>query len=164
MSETDTISIGNRLPTIACILAQDEYRVAVSWSGGVYAGTTIEIDLAPVILLYKIYKPLRDDPTLFKSVHVTAMGSAIAWGEDEAIDMAAATLERLADETMTAGDFRAFLDRHRLTLDAAAGQLGVSRRLVAHYAKGRSIPRYIALACAYLDRQAEMNKTSGANA
>jgi lambda repressor-like predicted transcriptional regulator len=48
---------------------------------------------------------------------------------------------------MTNADFAGFLKRNGLSLDAAAIQLGVSRRLVAYYAKDRPVPRYIALAC-----------------
>jgi hypothetical protein len=47
-------------------------------------------------LTYKIYRPLHDNPELFKSVHLTADGTAIAWGD---IDMAATTIERLAEES-----------------------------------------------------------------
>src|SRR5208337_4934684 len=32
-------------------------------------------------------------------------------------------------------------------------QLGISRRLVAYYSSKRQVPRYIALACRYLDRE-----------
>ena len=46
---------------------------------------------------------------------------------------------------------RHFSTRNNLSLDAAAGQLGISRRLVAYYAKNRPVPRYIALACKYLE-------------
>jgi hypothetical protein len=123
----------------------------VTWSRGSYKGTTTEVDIAPLIYSKKIFAPLRNDPALFQTVHNVERGAAIAWGDDDKIDMAATTVERLADESMTPADFSAFLQRHSLSLDAAAAQLGISRRLVAYYAKERAIPRYIALACAYLD-------------
>jgi hypothetical protein len=47
---------------------------------------------------------------------------------------------------MSSADFRAWLERHGFTYDAAAAQLGISR-----YAGKRNVPRYIALACRYLD-------------
>ncbi|HUJ83957.1 MAG TPA: MucR family transcriptional regulator, partial [Candidatus Acidoferrales bacterium] len=87
----------------------------------------------------------------FQTVHIVEGGAAIAWGDGDEIDIAATTVERLADESMTPADFSAFLQRHSLSFDAAAAQLGISRRLVAYYVKEREIPRYIALACAYLD-------------
>ncbi len=52
---------------------------------------------------------------------------------------------------MTPADFSAFLTRHGLTFKAAGNQLGISPRLVAHYASGLDVPRYIALACRYID-------------
>ncbi len=109
------------------------------------------VDLAPLILSKKIFAPLREDKALFRTVHVVEDGAAIAWGADGAIDVAATTVESLADETMTSVDFSDFLRRNGFSFDAAAAQLGISRRLVAYYAQERTIPRYIALACAYLD-------------
>jgi hypothetical protein len=35
--------------------------------------------------------------------------------------------------------------------DGAAAQLGISRQQVTYYSESKSIPRYIALACANLD-------------
>ena len=110
------------------------------------------MDLAPLIFSKKIFAPLRDDESLFRTVHVVEAGAAIAWGDGGAIDVAATTIESLADETMTPADFAEFLRRNGLSFDSAAAQLGISRRLVAYYAKERAIPRYIALACAYLER------------
>jgi hypothetical protein len=106
------------------------------------------VDLAPLIFSKKIFAPLRDDEPLFRTVHVVEDGAAIAWGVGGEIDMAATTIESLADEIMTPADFAEFLRRNGLSLDSAAAQLGISRRLVGYYAKERAIPRYIALACA----------------
>jgi Protein of unknown function (DUF2442) len=154
MSATETISVGDPLPKIANVTARDAYRVVVSWAEGKRAGEHTIIDLAPMILAYKIFRPLRDNVALFKSVHVSAGGSIIAWADDEALDLAASTVERLADEVMSAEDFKGFLDQVRWTFDRAAAELGISRRLVAYYAQGREIPRYIALACKYFAKAA----------
>jgi hypothetical protein len=147
MSETDTIEVGQPLPAIESVTALDNCTLTVIWTDG---GRQI-VDLAPVIFTHKFYRPLRDDPALFKTVHIVDGGFAIAWGRDDEIDMDASTVARLADEAMQPADFAAFLKRHRLTYEAAAAQLGISRRLVAYYASERQVPRYIALACAYLD-------------
>lgn len=61
------------------------------------------------------------------------------------------SVERLACEGMEPSEFSAFLKRHHLTFDAAAAQLGPSRRLIAYYASERRAPRHVALACAFLD-------------
>lgn len=150
MSATDMISVGDPLPKIANVKAHDAYRVAVTWAKGKRAGEHTVVDLAAMILAYKMFRPLREDLELFKTVHVSAGGSIIAWGKDEALDLAASSVERLADEVMSAADFKGFLKQAGLTYDSAAAALGISRRLVAYYAQGREIPRYIALACKYL--------------
>ena len=74
-------------------------------------------------------------------------GTALSW-DGGRIDMAATTVERLGRETMSSEDFRTFLLRNKLTLDAAAASLGISRRQVAYYARGKPVPRLVALACA----------------
>lgn len=154
MSETENIvSIGDPMPRLVSVSYHGAYEVAVSWASGLRERNTDTVDLGPVILAHKFYRPLRDNPDLLKSVHVIADGTAIAWGDDDDVDLAAATIERLAEETMSSADFRAWLERHKLTYDAAAAQLGISRRLVAYYASKRDLPRYIALACRYLDTE-----------
>ena len=151
MSETDLISVGQPLPLIADIAAADLYSVVITWRSGAREGMVETVDLAPHILTFKLLRPLRDDRELFETVHIAAEGAAIAWGKDDEIDMPATAIERLAEEVMSNDDFAAFLTRNNLSLDAAAGQLGISRRLVAYYAKNRPVPRYIALACKYLE-------------
>src|SRR5205807_6828001 len=78
--------------------------------------------------------------------HIIDHGEAVAWGDD-AVDMSADSIERLAEEAMTAEDFRAFLARNNLTQEAAAAILGRSRRRIAAYANEGGIPRIVALAC-----------------
>lgn len=152
----EIIRIGKPLPRIASVVADGDFVVRVAWRGRGAARTrkTEPIDLAPAIFTYKIYRPLRDNPRLFRSVHLVHDGNAIAWGAEDEIDMSAAMLERLAEGRMVQADFRAFMERNKLTLDATAAQLGISRRLAAYYASGeRPVPRYIALACRSLDRR-----------
>ena len=152
MSATENIArVGDPMPRLGAVSHHNGYEIAVSWQAGPRAGKTDIVDLAPVVLAYKVYRPLRDNPKLFKALHRSDGGAAIVWNDD--IDMPATTVEWLAEETMTPDDFRAWLKRQKLTFDSAAAQLGISRRLVAYYAKQRQVPRYIALACRYLDHQ-----------
>jgi len=154
MSETEVISIGEPMPRLASVTSHGTYEIVVVWAAGSPREHNADlVDLAPLILTHKLYKPLRDDPDLLKTVHMIEDGSAIAWGADDAIDVAATSIERLAEEQMTSADFHAWLEQHKLTYDAAAAQLGISRRLVAYYAGQRPVPRYIALACRYLDQK-----------
>jgi hypothetical protein len=153
MSETErVISIGEPMPRLASVARHGAYEIVVGWAAGSAREHESDlVDLAPLVLTHKLYRPLRDNPDLFETVHMIEGGSAIAWGADDAIDMAAASIERLAEEQMSSADFGDWLKRHKLTYDAAAAQLGISRRLVAYYADRRPVPRYIALACRYLD-------------
>jgi hypothetical protein len=87
------------MPCLGSVAQHDGMKITVSWRAGRNADQADIVDLAPVIMTYKVYRPLRDDPELFKSVHLTADGTAIAWGDTNAIDMAATTIERLAEKT-----------------------------------------------------------------
>lgn len=122
--------------------------VVVTWAEGVRVPRTETIDLSPLINSLRFYKPLRDNPRLRATVHLIEDGHAIAWGGDDAIDMAATSLERLAEEAMTAEDFRAFIAHQSLTHSAVAALLGYSRRQIELYLSGEQpIPRVVALAC-----------------
>jgi hypothetical protein len=149
-SDPNIVRIGRPLPRLVAVAPRGKTSVAVTWRAD--AGRPIRevVDLAPDIFTYKFYGPLRDDPKLFRTVHVAHDGTAIAWGGDDEFDMPATSIERLADDVMTPLDFAGFLKESGLTYDAAAAQLGISRRLVAYYAKDREVPRHIALACAHL--------------
>jgi len=147
--------IMRKLPRLGSVTYHDGFGVAVQWRSGLRAGVSEIVDLAPDILSYKSYRPLREDRKLFKTVHLINNGTAIAWGSDDNIAMAATTVERLAEETtMDASDFRAWRKRHHLTNEAVAAHLGISRRLVGYYASERQVPKYITLACRYLDLRA----------
>jgi len=120
----------------------------VTWAEGVRAPKTETIDLSPLINSLRFFKPLREKPRLRATVHLIEGGHAIAWGGDDAIDMAATSLERLAEETMTSEDFRAFIAHQSLTHSAVAALLGYSRRQIELYLSGEQpIPRVVALAC-----------------
>jgi hypothetical protein len=148
MSGADNaLHVGEPMPRIASVQPAGELSVSVTWGAGIRAGRTDVVDLAPVIMTLRFYAPLREDLSLFASVTVIEDGTALSW-DGGRIDMAATTVERLGRETMSSEDFRTFLLRNKLTLDAAAASLGISRRQVAYYARGKPVPRLVALACA----------------
>lgn len=153
MNETSTMQVGDPMPRLASVAYRSGYEVDVTWSAGPRAGKTDVVDLAPVLLSYRAYRPLRDNPRMLEGVRLCEDGAAIGWGEADSMDVAATTVERLAEETMSPIEFRAWLDRHAFTYDTASAQLGISRRLVAYYAAQRQAPRYIALACRYFDEK-----------
>ena len=139
------------MPKLATVTAAEGLRVEVTWLSGRRAPLTETIDLAPLVNSHKFYKRLRGDRARFETVHVAEGGEAIAWGED--IDMAATSVERLADEMMTASDFKRFVDSMGATHNSIAAMLGYSRRQVENFLSGaQPIPRVCALACMTLRR------------
>jgi hypothetical protein len=109
MSAIDRVSVGEPMPNIESVSARAPCSIEVFWRSGRRQGTSSVVDLAPLIFSKKIFAPLRDDDSLFRTVHVVEDGAAIAWGDGSAIDVAATTIESLADETMTPADFAEFL-------------------------------------------------------
>jgi hypothetical protein len=86
------------MPRLGAVDPAGNLRVRVTWKRGLREPRTEVVDLGPLIGSLKFYKPLRDDRALFESVHLINMGSRIAWGRDDDIDMAATSLERLAGQ------------------------------------------------------------------
>lgn len=152
MNETEIVTVGRALPRLRTVEpGNGPYGVRVTWADGPRAGQVDSIDLAPIVLTFKVFRPLRDDAALFRTVRLGEWGASIVWDGSADLDIGADSLEDLIAETMTNADFAEFMKRHRLSLDATAAHLGISRRMAAYYAKERDVPRYIALACRYLD-------------
>lgn len=105
------------------------------------------VDLSPMIKSLKFYRPLRTDPALFRTVHLIEEGTIIVWGDNDQIDMAADSVEQLAEESMTADDFRDFLKSNNLTHNDVAALLGYSRRQIENFLAGELIPRVVVMAC-----------------
>jgi hypothetical protein len=142
-----SVTISVPLPTIGKVTPVDRYVVEVTWRNSVRPHAVEKVDLSPLIEMLKFYRPLRNNKSLFNSVHVAEDGDALAWG-DGSIDMAASSVERMAEEAMTAEDFRDFLNGNSLTQEQAAAVLGRGRRQIANYASGQwPIPRIVVMAC-----------------
>lgn len=112
-------------------------------------GKTLQLDVSGY-LGAPGYEELTD-PAAFADVAVEPWGHGIEWPAlDQGIP--AATLYRLAREqagtAFPVSEFNAWMQRHGLSLAAAAKALGLSRRSVIYYHCGqRPIPPYIGLAC-----------------
>jgi len=144
MSQDDTIAFGTPLPRLRTVAPSEGLAVHVSWEDG----RSEDIDLAPVILGFKVFRPLREDRALFESVRLGDFGSSIVWTDD--MDLAAYTLERLAESrhVMSVVEFREWMKRNHLTLDTAAPVLGISRRTAAAISSGeRPMDLTTTLAC-----------------
>ena len=134
------------MPILAEIQPAQNLSVRVRWARGLRVGRTDTVDLTPLVNSFKFFKPLRDNAELFQTVQMTDDGHAVVWGDGK-IDMAATSIERLAEETLSSDDFKDFLSRNCLTHNAAAAILGRSRRQIENYLGGNDIPRVVALAC-----------------
>jgi hypothetical protein len=100
MSETDIVQLGPRMPQIGSVEANSDFSIRVTWVGNVNTSLPTTIDLAPIILTYKFYRPVRDNPELFRTVHITNEGRAIAWGSNDEIEMPATAIEHLASDNL----------------------------------------------------------------
>ena len=86
------------------------------------------VDVSGLVETFRVYKPLRSSPELFRHVRVGEHGTDIVWSDE--IDMAADTLWRLAQEqagiTMSPDAFKHWRERKAYTLDTAAHALGLT--------------------------------------
>ncbi len=146
MNATETIDTGLPMARIAAVRVVGPSRIEITWAEGNRAGRRDSVDLAPLIGSYRIYKPLRDNPELFATVHIIDEGDAVAWNGVD-LEMSAELIETLAEEEMTPEEFALFLRRNGLTQDAAAALLGRSRRQIGYYLSAGPVPRIVALAC-----------------
>ena len=147
MNAIDMVNTGMEMPRIEGVEPGEDRHVVVTWVEGARLGRKEAVDLSPLIETHRFYRPLRNNDALFQSVHLIDDGSAIAWGDDDSLDMAATSVERLAEEAMTADEFNEFLKRNKLTHRAAAAALGRSRRQIEYYLTTGLIPRTVVLAC-----------------
>lgn len=148
MNAMARLSLSIPMPKISEVSVVDHLVVRVVWSAGLRTGRADVVDLSPMVNLLKHYRPLRSDRALFKSAHLIEDGRILAWGDSDEIDMAADSVEELAEETMTPQDFANFLSTYRLTHNEAAVRLGRSRRQIENYLSGNEpIPRIVVMAC-----------------
>jgi hypothetical protein len=98
MNETDIIQVGPPMPLIGSVEADSDFSIRVTWVGNTNPPLPTMIDLAPIILTYEFYRSLRDNPELFRTVHLIKEGTAIAWGANDEIDMPATAIEHLASD------------------------------------------------------------------
>jgi Helix-turn-helix domain len=162
MNEASHIVAGS-MPKLSSVRAAEGLSIDVTWEEGFRKGRSERIDLSPLVKCFKLYRALRKNRALFESVHLIEDGEVIAWGDNHDIDMAADSIERLANEALDAAEFRELLSQQGLTQEAAAALLGYSRRQIAHYLAGdKPIPRVFALACRAVEARGAKHETPSA--
>lgn len=131
---------------ITDVQPEQGFELRMAWEDGY----TALVDLTRTLHTFKVFSRHRENPELFRSVHVADDGWSIEWADG--MDLGTDELRRLAleqaGESMSPGAFRAWMERHGLTDRKAADMLGISRRMVTYYKSGEQIiPKYILLAC-----------------
>lgn len=145
MNANDIVDSGIPLPRMASVRFLPHYSLEVRWAEGPRKGRLDLVDVSPAIFSYKVYRPLRNE-RLFLHGTLVEDGDAVSWGNDDLM-MSADTIQSLAQESWSSADFANFLERMKLTQEAAAAILGRSRRQIATYATQGPIPRVVTLAC-----------------
>lgn len=140
MDGIERIMIG-KLTSVAVI---GDKRLEIAWDDGHVA----PVDLGDLIDAHKALAPLKKKAE-FGRVALSDDAWSIEW--PSGMDFGAPQLRRWADEQageiMRVEDFRAWMDAHGLTQEAAAQALGLSRRMVAYYLSGEKvIPKTVMLA------------------
>ncbi len=147
----------NLLVPIQGVVPGDGKTLTITWEDGYRAS----LDLAGTIRAYAAYAPLDDDAR-FRSVAVAEDRWGVDFGQD--LEMTTDMLRRMAleqaGELMPVEAFRHWRAVHRLSMAAAARELGISPRSVNYYHAGkRPIPKTIRLAC--LGYDASLRGTGG---
>lgn len=142
--EGDMISVGAPIIDIVAAEPLDQRLARITWE----TGETRIYDLAPAFANLRVFKRLRTDDKLFRTLKVNEDGNAIEW--DDGAELSAIWIERLPPVGFENADFTSAMDDLGMSLDGMAAALEISRRQVASYRKDKPIPRHIELATRYL--------------
>lgn len=130
---------------IASVRALPEMRLRLTFEDG-FTGT---VDLRDWITHTRALARLRD-PAVFRKAKVGEWGTAVVFIEDT-LDLGADNLRNLAVEQSDGiGHERLWewMQRNRLTQEAASSSIGISRRMLNYYLSGaKPIPKTVWLAC-----------------
>ena len=127
---------------IESVQAVDDHLLIIVWQGEKSA----HIDLAETVRT-RPFAALAA-PEIFRQVQVGDWGHSLVWPGEIEIGADSLWLDSLSawgrDDTRTFLEWRL---RNGLSLSGAAEALGLSRRTIAYYSSGRTVPRSILLAC-----------------
>ena len=113
-------------------------------------GVTLAVDLRPIIRKHRTLARLKD-AGVFAQARIGEWGGSVVWAQDDDLELAADNLRARAIEQAGGYSHETILNwmaRNRLTLDTAAQELGLSRRMLAYYRSGeKPVPLTVGLAC-----------------
>lgn len=132
------------LGKIESVAVVGDKSLEIGWDDGRVA----RVDLLEIVAGHEALAPLRKKSE-FAGVGLSRDRWSLEW--PSGVDFGAQQLRRWADEqageAMRAADFRAWMDAHQLTQEAAAQALGLSRRMIGYYLSGEKvIPKTVLLA------------------
>ena len=123
----------------------EPYRLNITFGDG----ASLIVDLSKIIGSTTALAPLKSR-SLFARASIDEWGLAVCWRDGE-LDLAGDNLR--AEAVEQAGGISHeriwnWMHRNGLSLDAAARELDISRRMLAYYRSGeKPVPRHIWLAC-----------------
>lgn len=131
---------------LAAFQAQPGGRLVLTFGDG----KLFEVDLKKAYGRHPILKNVLA-PEVFAHAKIVDMGRTLRWPGSDDHEVASDQLRALSIDQaggFSHAKFIAWMFEHGLTLDQAAQELGLSRRMVAYYRDGsKEIPKTVALAC-----------------
>ncbi|MND35209.1 hypothetical protein D3C76_646500 [compost metagenome] len=112
-------------------------------------GQQFTVALDEIIEKHATLAPLAD-PKVFATAAIGEWQDTVIWANDDSLELAADNLRARAVEQAGGRSHELiwnWMAKHELTLDRAARELGLSRRMLAYYRSGeKPVPRTVALA------------------
>jgi hypothetical protein len=117
------------------------------------SGKTYRVSLAEPMRSIEGFAMLHD-PAIFATAQVEDWGWTVQWAGG--LSMASERLYQMgkeqAGEAFPVAEFRAWMERNKMSLSRVSAALGLSRRAVSQYSSGaRPIPKVVGLALRGLD-------------
>jgi len=148
LADDEIVDSGTPVPRAVAVEATGRYRLRVRFDDGRVA----DADLEGLAHRSKHFAALRD-PAVVAGAEIAHDGAALRFGGDADLeigsDLALALAER--QRPMSGTDFTAWMRRHQLSENAAAGVLGLARRTVQGYKVVPEVPAVVAVACRAVD-------------
>lgn len=91
---------------------------------------------------------VRQQREIFETIDVLNDGTRIGWMDGSS--MTALSIFKLPSQTMTTQEFRAAMTDLKVTSEALASMLGLSRRVITNYRMGFPIPKSVSLAVRFI--------------
>lgn len=113
-------------------------------------GAAGQVNVRRAVGAFKVMRGLLV-PEVFVKARLIDLGRTVAWPGHDAWELAADNLRAWMTEQATGFSHAKLIEwmhDHKMSLDQAAAELGLSRRMLAYYRSGaKPIPRLVALAC-----------------